>query len=161
MSIPAAFDSGCFGESFKYLGGINFFKKFLNLIYIHFVFTVESYKWRGSWEPSSAGLKTSFSGQQCDPKYNSFEPKSHEKPVGKRAVSYAFTITASLDEELSFSWFSCIDNTMVGFPGLCGPQHCICFCSEAALSACGSSYALLCLLDSPNVELATTLHSTT
>ncbi|ELK11299.1 hypothetical protein PAL_GLEAN10008464 [Pteropus alecto] len=40
-----------------------------------------------------------------DIKYNSFEPKNHEEPPGKGAVSYAFTITASLDEELSDGLF--------------------------------------------------------
>jgi hypothetical protein len=42
-----------------------------------------------------------FQVNGCDTKYNSFEPKNHEEPLGKRAVSYAFTITASLETELN------------------------------------------------------------
>lgn len=37
-----------------------------------------------------------FQVNGCDTEYNSFEPKNHEEPLGKGAVSYAFTITASL-----------------------------------------------------------------
>lgn len=37
-----------------------------------------------------------FQVNRCDTKYYSFEPKNHEEPLGKGAVSYAFTIAASL-----------------------------------------------------------------
>lgn len=37
-----------------------------------------------------------FQVNGCDTKYNAFEPKNHEEPLGKGAVSYAFSITASL-----------------------------------------------------------------
>ena len=37
-----------------------------------------------------------FQVNSCDTEHNSFEPKNHEEPLGKGAVSYAFTITASL-----------------------------------------------------------------
>ena len=46
-----------------------------------------------------------FQVNSCDTKHNSFEPKNHEEPLGKGAVSYAFTITASLDEELDEGLF--------------------------------------------------------
>ena len=81
----------------------------------------------GSPEPSSAGLQASFSGQQLW--HNSFEPKNHEEPLGKGAVSYAFTITASLDKSSmmgslssSFNPFNSIDNTMASPAGLHGQR---------------------------------------
>ena len=81
----------------------------------------------GSLEPSSAGLQASFSGQQLW--HNSFEPKNHEEPLGKGAVSYAFTITASLDKSSmmdflssSFNPFSSIDNAMASSAGLRGQR---------------------------------------
>lgn len=45
--------------------------------------------------------RLSFKVHNCDTKHNSFEPKNHEEPLRKQAVSYAFTIAASLDEELN------------------------------------------------------------
>ena len=79
-------------------------------------------------EPSSASLQASFSGQQLW--HSSFEPKNHEEPLGKRAVSYAFTITASLNKSSmmgslssSFNLFSSIDNAMASLAGLRGQRR--------------------------------------
>lgn len=54
-------------------------KKVLNLIYICFDFTVESYIWWvGSWSLQVPRLPFEFSG--CDTN-NSFEPRNHEEPL--------------------------------------------------------------------------------
>ncbi|CAN0535826.1 unnamed protein product [Rangifer tarandus platyrhynchus] len=79
--------------------------------------------------PSGASSRCWPCMPQISPRRDLAAFANHEEPLGKGAVSYAFTITASLDKSSmmgslssSFNPFSSIDNAMASSAGLRGQR---------------------------------------